>query len=110
MIRVHDPSGGRLAALDRQVESSDDKVQSWALPIDQPTILREKVFITAQQKTLPFHGGCSVMSVTHSSFGARRWDLRWTRSSAESFFSICTRRDRWFHRRSVSLPADNQIK
>ena len=40
--------------------------------MDQPTIRRENVSITAQQYTLPSRVGCSVMSVTHNSLGDSR--------------------------------------
>lgn len=50
--------------------------------IDQPTIRRLNASRTAQQYSHPSRVRCCVMSLTHNSFGASRWNLRLTRSSA----------------------------
>jgi hypothetical protein len=54
---------------------------AWWWSIDQPTTRREWASKTTQQYPLPSRVGCSVMSVSHSWFGALRLKSRQTRSS-----------------------------
>ena len=59
--------------------------------IDQPTTRRDQASRTTQQYTLPSRVGCSVMSVTHSSFACERPKSRVTRSDEVATFA--TRRN-----------------
>jgi hypothetical protein len=57
-------------------------VESCRESMDQPTMRQLYASSTAAQNSFPSLVGCSVMSVTHSSLGCSRWNLRLTRSSA----------------------------
>ena len=80
VITVPDGSGDRfeIAMPGAFVASAAVSDES----IDQPTTRRECTSRTTAQYTFPSRVGCSVMSLSHSWFGAGRENSRSTRSSA----------------------------
>src|SRR5207244_2362532 len=62
------------------------KVAVGEATMEQPTTQRKNTSSTAAQYTLPFHVGCSVMSVTHSRLRSLRWNCQSTRSPAVGMF------------------------